>query len=582
MSGELREGFEISREASRVLSLAGCLLLAAFLGFRALGARPLFSPAEARYALIAEEMVESGDWVQPRLNGVRYDEKPPLVYWAIAASYRLFGVSEASSRVPSAAAYVATAGLTYLIGRELLAAGGAALAALIFSTSIGPFLFGRFVFTDTVLVFGTTLSLYGLVLMAARPAGIRPALAFYGGMTLAALTKGLVGIVFPAATAVTWWMVSRPARIGRRLRPALGLTILAGLLVPWHVLIQLRDPSFFHFYFVNEHLLRFLNEREPIDYVSMPIGAFYAATLAWLCPWSLFLPGALAGAWRERRGMLAVPLVWSAWVIGFFTLTPARLEYYALPAFPALAVIVAASWQGFFARRARHWHVQAPALFLLFVGLGCSPAIFVFPQRSAGALTALVSGVDGYYREYFALHPGASFALVTEALRLARPFVVLLILIGSGVVLVVGLGRRRLAFALLVAGFLPMLVIVDLGMRLVSPDRSQREVAEVVRRHWTADAELVTVGPYEDFCGLTYYTKLPTRMVDGAGGDLLFGHRQGDAPDLFWSRDELWRRWRSDQRLFVLSDKSFDIPGAVVLAEGARDILRTNHPVSVP
>lgn len=581
MSGELRE-IEISGEAPRLLLLAGCMLLAAFLGFRALGARPLFSPAEARYALIAEEMVESGDWVQPRLNHVRYDEKPPLVYWAIAASYRLLGVSEASSRVPSAAAYVATAGLTYLIACQLLGAGGAALAALIHTTAIGPFLFGRFVFTDTVLVFGTTLSLYGLVLLATRPAGIRPALAFYGGMALAALTKGLVGIVFPAATAATWWIVFRPPRIGRRLRPVLGLTLLAALLAPWHVLVQLRDPSFFRFYFVNEHLLRFLNEREPIDYVSLPVGTFYAATLAWLFPWSLFLPGALAAAWRERGGRLAVPLFWSAWVIGFFTLTPARLEYYALPAFPALAVILAASWQRFFARRARHWHVQAPALLLLSAGLGCGPAIFAFPQSVAGALTALVSGVDGYYREYFALHPGASFALATEALRLARPFVVLLVLIGSGVGLLVGLGRRRLAFAWLVAGFVPVLTIVDLGMRLVSPDRSQRALAEVVRRHWTAGAELVTVGPYEDFCGLTYYTKLPTRMVDGAGGDLLFGHREGDAPDLFWSRDELRRRWSSEQRLFVVSDKIFDLPGGVVLAEGPRDILRTNHPVSIP
>jgi hypothetical protein len=562
----------------RALWLAACLALASFLGFRALGARPIFSPAEARYSMIAREMVESGDWVQPRLNGVRYDEKPPLLYWTIAASYGLFGETDFASRAPSAAAYVATAGLTFLIAEELIGLGGAPLAALIYMTAVGPFLFGRFVFTDTLLIFCTTLSLYGLVRMVVRPAGPVPALTFYAGMALAGLTKGLIGIVFPAATAATFWIVLGPRRFGRRLRPFAGPLILAALFVPWHVLMQLRDPSFLQFYFVNEHLLRFLNDREPIDYVSMPIGAFWAATLVWLFPWSLFLPGALRSAWRDNRRALAVPMLWSAWVIGFFTLTPARLEYYAMPAFPALAVILAAGWQRFFARGARHWHVQVPALLLFSVGLGCSPALFVFPDSAAAGLTALVSSVDGYYREYFLLHPGASFAMVNEALRLARPFVVLLILMGSGVGLLVSLRRRRLAFALLVAGFVPMLAIVDLGHRMVAADRSQIELAETVRRYWIPGAELVTAGAYEDFCGITYYTRLPTRMVDGAGADLLFGFRHGDAPERFWSGDELRRRWQSEQRIFLVSDKSFEIPGGVVLAEGARDVLRTNHP----
>src|SRR2546425_5915805 len=112
------------------LRLAGCLVLAAALAFYQLGERPLFSPAEARYALIAREMLDSGDWVQPRLNHVRYDEKPPLLYWAIAVSELLLGPSDFAARVPSAAAYVGTAALTFAIAAELCGSATAPLAAL--------------------------------------------------------------------------------------------------------------------------------------------------------------------------------------------------------------------------------------------------------------------------------------------------------------------------------------------------------------------------------------------------------------------------------------------------------------------
>ncbi len=133
-----------------VLPLLGCLVLAGFLAFAQLGARPLVSPGEARYALIAREMLAGGDWVQPRLNGVRYDEKPPLLYWSVAASYRLFGQTEVASRVPSAAAYVATVAVTFFLAHELLGAATAPLAALVFATSAGPVLFGRLLSTDTL------------------------------------------------------------------------------------------------------------------------------------------------------------------------------------------------------------------------------------------------------------------------------------------------------------------------------------------------------------------------------------------------------------------------------------------------
>ncbi|HSD11109.1 MAG TPA: glycosyltransferase family 39 protein [Candidatus Binatia bacterium] len=579
LPGILAWGLDVPVGAKTAIALLGCALLATMLAFYQLGARGIFSPAEARYALIAREMIESGDWIQPRFNHVRYDEKPPLLYWAIAASYRWLGPGDFASRVPSALAFVGTAALTFAIAYELAGATVAPLAALVYTTSVGTFLFGRFVFTDTLLVFSTTLSLYGLARISRQRAGPGPAIAFYLGMALAGLTKGLIGLLFPVVTAIAYGLLFAERGYWRRMRPAIGLAVLAGVFLPWHVAMALRDPAFVDFYIVNEHVRRFLGTREPIDYVSLSVVGFWLATLFWLLPWTLFLPGALASALKRDARQLAIPLLWSTSIVGFFTLTDSRLEYYALPSVPGLAVIMAVYWRHFFHRRVRRWEIQLPAIVLLAAALVALPKIFLFPQGGFDLLTAMVSNVDGYYREYFIRHPDESFALVNESLRLARPFSILLCLIGGGTALLVSGGRRRLAFTLLVASTIPCLGFVDFGMRLVTTDRSQRAFAQVIERYWTDDSRLVVAGDFEDLCGIAYYTRRPTQMLDPDPQDLLFGFRRGDAPDLFLSTDDFRSEWHSEKLVFVLSSKSFDLPDGTVLAESPRDVLRVNHAI---
>jgi hypothetical protein len=570
---------ELSLGVRTGLALFGCVALACVLGFHALGARAIFSPAEARYSLIAREMVESGDWIQPRLNHVRYDEKPPLLYWAIGASYGWLGGSELSSRVPSALAYVATTALTFGIAYELVGPAVAPLAALVYATSVGAFLFGRFVFTDSLLVFATTLALYAFCRIVRRGGELRSVWIFYLAVGLAGMTKGLVGLVLPAALVCGYWALFEDRSFAKRLKPVLGAAVTASVFLPWHVAMALRDPAFLDFYVVNEHLRRFLHTREPVDYVSQSVTGFWVATCFWLLPWALFLPGALVSAVRSDRRRLAIPLLWSACVIVFFTLTESRMEYYAMPAFPSVAVLVGAYWNRLFRPSARSGQLLVPMLALLAISLCAVPGLFLFPGVGSGLLSTMVRNVDGYYREYFANHPAESLAMVHEMSELARPFVLLLFLVSGGVALLAASGSRRLAFALLVAGTIPCLGIVDLGMRLITPDRSQREFAQIIADHWDDGAKLVVVGAYEDLCGVTYYTHRVTHMLDPNPEDLLFGYRKGDAADLFLTQESLRREWASGARVFVLSDKRFDLPGAVVLAESPRDVLRTNHPL---
>ncbi len=525
-------------------------------------------------------MFESGDWIQPQFNHVRYYEKPPLLYWSVATSYRFLGVNDFAARLPSALAYVGTSGVTFLLGLELLGPEAAPMAALIYATSVGPYIFGRFVFTDTLFVFCLTSSLYGLALVIGRRSRWAGPLLFSTGMSLAAMTKGFVGIVFPVATAGTFWLLLSDRRLLRDLRPVLSSLIVLAVVVPWHVLLEVRDPSFLRFYVLNEHILRFLNARVPIDYTPLSVPAFWLSTCLWLLPWSLFLPGLIADR-KARRG-LALPLVWSAWVLGFFTLNASRLEYYALPAFPALAVVLGGYWKRITASGRGDAGAAIPGLTLLGLALILLPPLFLFPDHSSAFLTSLVANLDGYYREYFFEHPGAAFPLVAGALTLAKPFTVVLIFVGGAVLLALRAARARLCFAIWIVGLVPLLMIVDRGMRLVGHDRSQREFARIVSANWSPGVELIVAGDYEDYCGISYYTGLPTKMFNAAGGDLLFGYSKGDAADFFIDRNTLDRKWNSETRVFLLGDKSLKIPGAIALAEGPRDVLLSNRPLTPP
>jgi 4-amino-4-deoxy-L-arabinose transferase-like glycosyltransferase len=552
------------------VSLAGCGLFAAVLAFSDLGARPLISPAEARYALVAREMLESGDWIQPHFNHARFYEKPPLTYWSVAASYRLFGFTEFASRLPSALAYIGTVLVTFLLALELVGRRTAPLAALIFATSLGPYLFGRFLFTDTLLVFWLGVSLLGLARTIQRPVSVAGPLMLYLGASLAGLTKGLIGLLFPFAAAAAYAFLLGGRDFLRRLRPGLGLSIVAIVFLPWHLLLAWKDPEFLRFYFLNEHFARFFSRRDPINYTPLSVPAFWTSTLLWMFPWILFFPSALPrrrGRWSRR---LALVWIWAGGIVLFFTMTGSRMEYYALPAFPALAVILGSGWRRFLTSGRRASAILVPSLIVASVGMAVVPIVFLSERNGAGALTNLVSSLDGYYREYFAAHPKASMVFGAELLREARPFPIVLLMLGATTFLILRMARPRHAFAVWVVGLVPILGLADRGMRLVANDRSQRAAAAIVDQNWTPRARLVVAGDYEDACGITFYTGRSTQVLGGPGPDLLFGYRHGDAPEVFLTPRAFLKTWESSDRVFVLGSRNLMLPSATVLLEGPR------------
>src|SRR4051812_11861747 len=277
-------------------------------------------------------MAASGDWVTPRLNGLKYFEKPPLQYWATAVAFEALGESEWSARLYVWLCALATVLLVGYTGGRLSGPPGAGLAAMLVLMASPYFvMMGGVVTLDTGLTLWTTVTLCAF-LLAERP-GTRPALRrrwmllAWAGMALAVLSKGLVGIVFPAAALGLHCLVQRDFSPLRRMEWLRGGLVFALIAVPWFVLVSRANPEFARFFFVHEHFERFLTTAHRR---TEPWWFFIPILLAGFLPWTVSLLPAISHGWRlpARRGELApwrFSLLWALFVVAFFSLSGSKL-----------------------------------------------------------------------------------------------------------------------------------------------------------------------------------------------------------------------------------------------------------------
>ncbi len=323
------------------------LALGALLGFR-LGGYPLANPDEGRNAEIPREMVARGDWVTPRLDGVNYFEKPPLMYWAVAAGLELLGPNEWAARAAPALFALAGVLLTYAAARRIHGRGAGLAAALVLGTSLLYFGLGRFLVLDTAVSVLMAATLFCFILGVREPPGRRRRWLFYGlyaGAALATLTKGLIGLLLPGAVMFLWLLLFDQ---WRRLRPfylPTGALLFLAIAAPWHVLAALHNPTWVHRYFVYEHFERFLT---PAAARPGPWWYFLPILLLGFFPWTGFLwagfRDALPGGWARRRATADAWffVTWAVAIFLFFSLSHSKLPPYILPVFPPLAVVTGA------------------------------------------------------------------------------------------------------------------------------------------------------------------------------------------------------------------------------------------------
>lgn len=369
---------------SRTLLLL--FVAAAVVWFGSLDYRKLIRPDEGRYAEIAREMAVTGDWVTPRLNGIKYFEKPPLQYWATATTFKVFGEDEWTARLWPGLTGFAGLLLTFFAGKRLFGRDTAILSTAMLSSSLIYFLIGHLNTLDMGLTFFLHLALSGFLVAnqpGAPPASIRRwMMAAWAALALAVLTKGLVAPVLLGGTLVAYSLTRRDWSPWRRLELARGLPLFLLITAPWFIAVSLNNPEFFNFFFVHEHFERFLTKVHRRD---EPPWFFLPVLAAGALPWTLMVVQGIAASLRipREKGFDArwFLLLWIALVFAFFSISSSKLPSYILPLFPALAWLVADA--------ARRWSRATLIVQFGIVAVAAAATAVLLPQinRFASAET---------------------------------------------------------------------------------------------------------------------------------------------------------------------------------------------------
>jgi 4-amino-4-deoxy-L-arabinose transferase-like glycosyltransferase len=577
---------------------------------------PLMDDADTVHAEAAREMVETGDWVTLKINGgFRYLEKAPLMYWCVAASYKIFAVRDWSARLPIALGVLALLVVVYRIGRRFYGDEGGLYAALALATGFGPFIFTRILIPDMLVGLWLALGFdFFLTTLEQAEAGEDPSAWLCWGiaatMALNVLTKGLIGLVFPIGAIFLFLLLTGNLRHLLRLRLVSSFLIFLIIAAPWHLLAGSRNPAqgetkgFFWFYFVNEHFLRYLKKRYPADYDTVPIWLFWGLNLLWLMPWTAFIVQALAAVprriklWRaglstqERATLLFA--VWALVILAFFSFS-SRQEYYVIPALPGVALLLSgwlaresASPLGSGERRSG----RISSLVLLVIGAAaCVACVALAVQSKTPPANYDIAELLKKNPQDYALSFGHFLDLTPQAMG---AFKVPLLITGIGFVLGTLLNwllrRANRTFAANLALAAMMVVLLGAahrGLVIFSPVLTSKTLAEAIDRNWKPGDVIEDNGDYEAASSINYYTRQQMRLLNGRHNNIWYGSTFPDAPEIFDDDASFEKLWRSEQRVFFWTEDD-TVPsyvkdaGACELAKWGGKLVLTNGPKPCP
>ncbi|MGD0073457.1 MAG: glycosyltransferase family 39 protein [Candidatus Binataceae bacterium] len=508
---------------------AALMVLASAVFFFHLGAYGLWEPDEGRYAEIPREMLAARDFIVPHLNYVAYVEKPPLLYWLTALSFRFFGPNELAARMVPALSAMLGVIATYVFALRVFDRRRAALAGAILATSPLYAVLAQVLTTDMLLAALVTIAFFSFFLAWREGGGWR--WVFYGAMGLGVLAKGPVGAVLPIAAAMVflWWQGELRSGISK-LKPVSGLILTAAIAAPWFVAVAIRQPGFIWFYFVGEHIRRFFqatySHGEPI-YFYIPV------LLAGMLPWTLTVPMI---RWRVASDSARTfCLIAAAVVVVLFSLASAKLIPYILPALPPIAVLLADT-------------------------ILSSPRPTEASTASSGArsrlqFAGLLTGLAG----------AATLALAVLAPRFGGQYLALLrgVLFAIGAILILGgllaaamfrRGRLELALTAMSLTIAASLLAGTYARIAVEPMRSYAELSRAVAAQ-EPDSTLICYHRYIQ--ALPFYARRRVIVV-GSRSELGFGaEHSADAHDYFFNSDaDLIRLWNRPVRSVLLIDQS--------------------------
>ncbi len=536
----------------------------------------LMDDVDAVQAQIARNMLQSGDWVTARLNGIAYLEKSPMNYWMVAASFAVFGVHDWAARLPLALMVVALCWVTLRFGKWAFGTDAGFHSGLVLSTSIGLFLFTRILIPDATLTLTIALAMW-CFLRALEPDERKTglwALLLAVFLGIGFLLKGLIAILFPAGAALVYMAVTRQLfsrDAWRRLHPFSGSIIVLAITVPWLILATLRNPpsfdftlrsvpgqyhGFFWFYFINEHLLRFLNLRYPRDYNTVPRLWFWFLHVVWLFPWSFYFPAAVRLGYRpvDRAGRTRLlALCWAGFVMTFFSFSTPQ-EYYSLPIYPALALLLGSAMtpEGVWIKRGtKALCVVAAALVVVIAAILWQ----VWTLPSPGDISAALV----QHPELYTLSLGHMGDLTLRSLAYLR---LPLMLAGVAVLIgAIGIYRyspnQRRCFFVMAAMMIVFFHAARLAMTTFDPYLGSKPLADALTG--APPGKLIEADAYYAFSSVFFYTNRQAVLWNGRRDNLEYGSYAPGAPPVFIGDADLQTLWRSADRYYLLADHE-DLP----------------------
>jgi 4-amino-4-deoxy-L-arabinose transferase-like glycosyltransferase len=527
-----------------------------------LGWRTLVPPDEGRYAEMAREMWQSGDWITPRLNGIKYFEKPPLQTWMNALTFAVFGLGEWQARLWTGLCGLLSIALTAYAGLKIFGRRSAWNAALILGSSIFWVAGSQFNSLDMSVSAMLALSLFALLIAQRHDASARERrnwmLVCWAGMALAVLAKGLIGVVLPGAVLVLYTIAARDWGIWKRLHLLPGLLLFFAIGTPWFVLVWLHNPEHPHFFFVHEHWDRFFLKDH---HRAGPWYYFFAILIPGMLPWTGVLGQSLLAAAHGGAGTppgrfrpKTLLLVWIVFIFFFFSYSNSKLPGYILPVFPAIALLIAVYLDG--ASRRQLLFAAGLTALLALIGL---PLAFKIVELGRPGETPFYAQFQPWV--IAACGVAAAAGLLCCALARSR--------------------QRDLAVLVLALGGFLSTEAVMAGYQALGRERAGAALAPLILAEAPPGTAIYSVSTYEQ--SLTFYLRRTVTLVDYLD-EFSFGLQQ--QPQLaIASRAVFLQRWRQGPKaVAIVSLEAYRdfVAGAVpmrVITRDSRRVVIANNPV---
>ena len=552
----------------------GVAVVAAGLYLLRLGQAPFFDPPEGFHAEVAYSLLARGQWLRLHVDGIPYFDKPPVFYWLIALAFSVAGATETAARVWSALAAVGIAAVTARLGVCLGGARVGMLAGLMVVANLGMYVYGRLVKPDMLFILCLVLAYAGFAI-AYRGGGRRGLLFFYASLGAATMTKDILGAVGPLVIVALFFVLTRERPVAPWV-PWWGVLLILAIAAPWYAAVEWSNRGFIWYTIVDNHVLNAARQRVFPD-EDVPLGTlpFLGVTFLAFLPWTLAAPAAVARAFRRPWEDVGARLwvlfaLWPLVVIGFFALSPFKLPHYALPAFPALALLVARVWDESIDATPGSVRPRALIVPLVIVFALAALAMTLAARDRLPLPPAALGNVDVATRNLAArgqVVAGAPLAAYLPVLRSSA-----IVFGAAAIVLTWAAWKRRPALAVWtsLAATLAFLPLAGDGMAQFSQARSTRPIAEALVMRLRPTDEVIHEGALENSASVLLFIDRPVYVVNGARSNLAFGSTVPESRDRVWTAARLQQEWAKPGRRFLIS-------GVVP----ARSVIRALPPASV-